>query len=61
MRKIEEDEPLSTELAEKEDPLLDAYRDAIKDARYVFNQYKDKHPDEAWDCIRKIIYGIKLK
>ena len=61
MRQIEEDEPISTELAEKEDPLLDAYRNAIKDARYVMNQYKGKCPEEAWETIRKIVYNKNLR
>ena len=59
--KHEEDEPLSTELAEKEDPILDAYRDAIKDVRYVMNQYKGKCPEEAWACIKKIVYNKTLR
>ena len=59
--KHEEDEPLSTELAEKEDPVLDAYRDAIKDVRYVMNQYKSKCPEAAWDCIKKIVYNKTLR
>ena len=61
MRQIEEDEPISTELAEKEDPLLEALKNAIKDSRYIFNQYKGKCPEEAWETIRKIIYSVKLK
>ena len=61
MRQQEEDEPLSTELAERDDPVLDAYRDAIKDARYIMNQYKGKIPEDAWVCLRKIIYSVKLK
>ena len=58
---FEEDEPLSTELAERENVLLETYRTAIRDVRYILNKYRALHPDEAWETIQKIVYDKKLK
>ena len=52
---------LDYELKGKEEAKLETYRTAIKDARHVFTVYKDAHPDEAWDCLRRIIFDHKLK
>ncbi len=40
---------------------LEQYRLAIRDARHVFNTYKNTHPDDAWETIRRIIFSDKLK
>ena len=40
---------------------LKRYKQAIKDARYIFRTYRKRHPDEAWETIRKIIHDPKLR
>ena len=45
----------------KENTRLEKYRTAINDARHIFNTYKVVHPDEAWECIRRIIFDKHLK
>lgn len=40
----------------KEGSKLEAYRTAIKDAQHVFNTYKNAHPDEAWETLRRILF-----
>ena len=40
---------------------LELYKLAIKDAQHIFNTYKNTHPNEAWDTIRRIIFNPKLK
>lgn len=45
----------------KEDTKLEVYKIAINDARYIFNQYKDTYPAEAWETLRKIIFNPNLK
>lgn len=40
---------------------LENYKTAINDARHVFNTYKTTHPDDAWECLRKILFDKKLK
>lgn len=45
----------------KENDKLEVYRLAVKDARHVFSTYKQAHPDEAWECLRKIIFNPHLK
>ncbi len=51
------DSPKPTAKEEK----LENYRTAVQHARHIFNTYKTQHPDEAWDCIRKIIFNPNLK
>jgi len=51
----------STHLEEKEESRLEKYRNAINDARHIFNTYKSSHPDDAWDCLRKIIFNKDLR
>jgi len=60
-REVEEDEPLSTELAEKENVILEEYRTAIRDVRYILNKYSGMYPVEAFETIQKIVYNKKLK
>jgi hypothetical protein len=45
----------------KEDTRLEKYRVAIKDARHIFNTYRSTHPDDAWECLRKIIFNKDLR
>ncbi len=45
----------------KEDTRLDTYKTALKDARHIFNTYKNSHPDEAWECLHKILFNPALK
>lgn len=40
---------------------LERYRLALIDARHVFNTYKDTHPDDAWECLRKILFNKNLR
>jgi hypothetical protein len=37
------------------------YKQAVMDARYIFNTYKDKCPAEAWETLHKILFNKKLK
>jgi len=46
---------------EKEEAKLEQYRTAVKDARHVFNTYKNTHPDDAWECLRRILFNKALK
>lgn len=57
MKQIEE----STYHEGKGEAKLELYKLAIKDAQHIFNTYKNSHPDEAWDTIRRIIFNPKLK
>jgi len=57
----EEDKPLSTDLAEKENEQLELYKTTIRDVRYILNQYRKPYPEEAWATIEKLVYNIKLK
>ena len=45
----------------KENTKLENYRLAIKDARHIFNTYREKCPPEAWECLKKILFNDKLK
>ncbi len=38
-----------------------SYKQAVKDARYIFNHYREQCPLEAWDTLRKILFNPKLK
>ena len=40
---------------------LELYKTAVNDARYIFNTYKDNHPAEAWETLRKILFNKSLK
>lgn len=51
----------SSYLTGREENRLEAYKLAIKDARHIFSTYKDAHPAEAWETIRKIIFNPALK
>ena len=51
----------STNLEGKEHEKLELYKNAIKDARHIFTTYKASHPDDAWECIRKIVFNPSLK
>jgi hypothetical protein len=37
------------------------YKQAVMDARYIFNTYKDKCPAEAWETLHKILFNKSLK
>jgi hypothetical protein len=39
---------------------LKRYKQTLRDIRYIFKTYKRKHPDEAWECIRKLAHDPKL-
>jgi hypothetical protein len=45
----------------KEGSKLEAYKLAFRDARHIFTTYKASHPEEAWECLRKILFDPKLK
>ena len=49
------------QLERKEEPQLEALRTALKDARYVFEKYRDTHPQEAWETLRRILFNPKIK
>lgn len=51
----------STNHEGKEGSKAEAYRTAIKDAKHIFTTYKAAHPEEAWECLRKILFDPKLK
>jgi hypothetical protein len=38
-----------------------SYKQAVMDARYIFNTYKDKCPAEAWETLHKILFNKSLK
>ncbi len=51
----------SDNLEGKESTRLENYKLAIKDAQHIFTTYKNSHPAEAWECLRKIIFNPTLK
>jgi len=39
---------------------LAQYKTTVKDVRYILKQYGRLHPDEAFECIEKIVNDPKL-
>ena len=48
-------------LEEEEDPLLETYKQTIRDIRYIYRKYGKSHPDAAWETINKLAHDPKLK